>query len=79
MFVNKITFFVTISRHIQFLTTEILTGVKIIILIQSVVNMNIIYKGIGFRISTPHVNVNFATVRIKGAVVKLNVTFNPVP
>ena len=43
MFVNKIIFFITISRHIHFVTTEVITDAKTSTLIQSVVNMIRVY------------------------------------
>ena len=64
MFVNKIRFFITISRHIHFGTVEVITDANTSTLIQSVVNVSRVYKKIGFRISTLHVNGQFGTSRI---------------
>ena len=78
MFVNQIRFFITISSHIQFGTTEFITDSKTSKLIQSVVNMNRVYKKIGFHISMLYVDGHFDTSRIQGAAAELNVTLNPV-
>ena len=56
-----------ISRHIQFVTTTVVTGAKTSTLIQNVVNVRRVYSKIGFRISTLHVGGNFDTSRIQGA------------
>ena len=78
MFVNKIRHFITISRHIQFGTAEVITDAKTSTLIQSVVNVNIFYNKRGFHISLLHVDGQFDTSRIIGVLSELNVTLNPV-
>ena len=56
MFVKKIRFFITISRHIHFGTAEVTTDANTNTLIQSVVNVIRVYNKIGFHISTLHVD-----------------------
>ena len=64
MFVNKIRFLITISRHIQFGTAEMITDAKTSTMIQSVVNVSRFHKKRGFRIYTIHVDGHFNTSRI---------------
>ena len=78
MFVNKIIFLITISRHIKFGIAEMITDAKTSTLIQIVVNVSRVYKKREFHISTIHVDFQFNTIRIRGAVAELNVTLNPV-
>ena len=77
MFVNKIRFFVTISRHIQFGTAKVITDAKTSTLIQSVVNMIRVYNKRGY-ISTLHLDGQFDAIYIRGAAAELNVTLIPV-
>ena len=77
MFVNKIRFFIMITRHIKFGTAEVITDAKTSTLIHSLVNVSRVYKKVGFHISTLHVNGQFDTRRIRGAAEGLNFTFNP--
>ena len=75
---NKISFLITISRHIQFGTEAIVTDANTSALFQSVVSMSRIYKKRGFPIYTLHMDGHLDTTRIRGAVAKLYVTLNPV-
>ena len=64
MFVNNLRFLITISRHIQFGTEEMITDANTRKLIQSVVNMGKVYNKREFRISTLHVDGQSDTRRI---------------
>ena len=77
IFVKNIISLIIISRHTHFGTLEMITDKNTIILIQSVVNVIRLYNKIGFRIYTLHVDGNFDTSRIRGAVAEFNVTLNP--
>ena len=64
MFVNNIILFITISRHMQSGTTEVITYAKTSTLIYSAVNVSRVYKKRGFHISTLPVDGNFDTSHI---------------
>jgi hypothetical protein len=52
MFVNKIPFFMSISRNIRFVTAAILTNRKVASLVSALKDIYSVYRKRGFRINT---------------------------
>jgi hypothetical protein len=74
MYVNKIPFFVTISRHIHFSTVEMIHNRKSDTLLNSVKQVQAIYQKRGFIITHMLFDGEFECLR--GALATLNITLN---
>jgi hypothetical protein len=59
IFVNKIPFFITISRKIKFGTVKVLKNQKHTTILQAFKNVNALYKNRGFRLTMGHTDNEF--------------------
>lgn len=63
MFINKMVFLVTISRHIKFGTVEVMANRKAKTILKSVLNVHRLYKKRGFRIKIGLMDNEFEPLR----------------
>ena len=63
MFVIGVQFFMTISRHIGFGTSEHITNAKTSTLVQSLLQVNFLYKRRGFKIETFMMDGQFEPIK----------------
>ena len=76
MFVNKIRFFVTISRHIQFGTVEMISDAKAATLVQCIKSVMQAYSKRGFEVKQINMDLQFEP--IKGDIEELQIDMNVV-
>jgi hypothetical protein len=76
MFVNKIPFFVTISRYIKFGTTEVLQNQQSKTILHAIRQVLAVYKKRGFIVTTLLMDGQFETLR--GELATMQVTLNTV-
>ena len=74
MFINKIAFFVTISRNVKFGTSELITGQKAGVLMTAIKQVQDIYTKRGFKVDTLLMDGQFEPLRapLSGIGVSLN-------
>ena len=78
MFVNKLPFFVTISRHIKFSTVELLQTQQIKTIMKAVTHVQQTYAKRGFRVTTMLMDGQFDKDGLRGAMATLGITLNVV-
>ncbi|KAI2491389.1 Reverse transcriptase (RNA-dependent DNA polymerase) [Fragilaria crotonensis] len=78
MFVNKLPFFVTISRHIKFGTSELLTNRKIETIFEATKRVYQQYMKRGFKITSILMDGEFDTGGYRGELSALGITLNVV-
>jgi hypothetical protein len=76
MFVNRIPFFMTISRHIKFSTVEMIENQQNTTIIKAIKQVKAIYMQRGFTISTILLDGQFESIR--GELAELQITLNTV-
>ena len=74
MFVNRITFLTSISRHINFTTTDTLQNCTNSQLVQCVTNVKALYTKIGFKVTTELMDREF--VLMSTALLNMGVSLN---
>ncbi len=72
MYVNKIPFFMTISRHVQFGTAEVLTNQQAKTLVACVKKVKALYSKRGFKIQTFMMDGQFECLRADLADMQIN-------
>jgi hypothetical protein len=72
MYVNKIPFFMTISRHVQFGTAEVLTNQQAKTLVACVRKLKALYAQRGFKIQTFMMDGQFECLRADLAEMQIN-------
>ena len=63
MIVNGVQFFITISRHISFGTSEHITNSNTATLVQSLPQVNLLYERRGFKIQTVMIDGQFELIK----------------
>jgi hypothetical protein len=78
MFVNKLPFFVTISRHIKFSTAEFLPNQKTVSLVGAIKRLHQIYAKRGFQLTILLMDGQFNKDNLDGEIAQLGITLNTV-
>ena len=78
MFVNKLPFFVTISRHIKFSTSEFLANQKTETILKAIKHVNQTYVKRGFRVATFMMDGQFDRDGLGGELAEIGITLNAV-
>ena len=75
MFVNGVRFFLTIARHLQFATCEMIGNAKIATIVSSVGQVTKIYSKRGFTVDNINMDIQFEPARTELESLKLNTNF----
>ena len=78
MFVNKLPFFVTISRHIKFSTAEFLPNQKTLTLVGAIKRLSQTYAKRGFQITILLLDGQFNKDNLDGEIASFGITLNTV-
>lgn len=74
MFINRVAFFVTISRNLKFGTSEMIAGQKGGVLLNATKQVAAIYAKRGFVVSNIHMDGQFEVLR--GGLSEMHITLN---